>query len=154
MRNKTTATILCLFLFLTLGFSQKSNRHDEINKKRVEYLISKLDLTVVESQAFWPLYNEYQKKKSALSREIKERFGDYKKTVPNTEEGYRKAVSGMMENKTKQNELITQYNAKYLAVLSAEKVFYLYQYEDKFNKSLLRQLKEGGKRNQKNRGNP
>lgn len=154
MRKKAATTILIVFLFLSLAFSQKNNRHDEINKKRVEYLISKLDLTVEESQSFWPLYNEYQKKKSALSSAIKERFGDYKKATPHTEEEYRKAVAGMMEHKTKQNELITQYNAKYLAVLSAEKVFYLYQYEDKFNKSLLRQLKEGTKRNQKNRGNP
>lgn len=143
-----------MFLFLSLAFSQKGNRHDEIIKKRVEYLIPKLDLTIEESQAFWPLYNEYQKKKSALAGEIRERFGDYKKAAPQTEVEYRKAVAGMIENKIKQNELIIKYNTKYLEVLGAEKVYYLYQYEDNFNKFLLRQLKENTKGNSKNRGKP
>lgn len=154
MRKKAATTVLFVLLFLSLAFSQKGNRHAEIIKKRVEYLIPKLDLTVEQSQVFWPLYNEYQKKKAALSRDIRARFGDYKKETPHTEEEYQKAVAGMMENKIKQNELITQYNTKYLAVLGAKKVYYLYQYEDQFNKSLLRQLKESTKGNYKNRGNP
>ncbi|GAB5553159.1 MAG: hypothetical protein Sapg2KO_27500 [Saprospiraceae bacterium] len=154
MRKKAFTTILCFLLFLSLAFSQKGNRRNEIIKKRVEYLIPRLDLTIEESQAFWPLYNEYQKKKSELSRTIGERFGDYKKEAPRTEEEYRKALAGMMENKIKQNELLTQYNIKYLEVLTPKKVYHLYQCEEQFNKFLLRQLKESTKGKQGKWDNP
>lgn len=150
MSKKISTTLLFVFLFLSLAFAQKGSRHKEIIKKRIEYLKPKLDLTVGQSQVFWPLYNEYQEKKSALSKTIIEKFGDYKKDIPHTEEEYRKAVNGIMENKVKQNELMTQYYTQYLEVIGPEKVYYLYQYEDQFNKLLLRKLKESSRGKDKN----
>ncbi len=142
---KTIKLTILIFLLtgLTSGvLAQKPDNYKMLQQKRVEFLIIKLNLTVEESQKFWPLYNEYYEKKHELSIENRARFGDHEHLSQGTEEEYLKALNGLFDYKTKQEQLFQTYYKKYLLILSAEKVYQLYRYEEEFNKILLRQLKE------------
>jgi hypothetical protein len=142
---KTLKLIIMAVVFVCSSqpvLAQKPDNYKMLQQKRVEFLIVKLNLTVEESQKFWPLYNEYYEKKHELSIENRARFGDHEHLSQGTEEEYMKALNGLFDYKTKQEQLFQTYYRKYLLILSAEKVYQLYRYEEEFNKILLKQLKE------------
>jgi hypothetical protein len=142
---KTIKLIILIFLVIckiqTVS-AQKPDNYKMLQQKRVEYLIVKLNLTVEESQKFWPLYNEFYEKKHELSIENRARFGDHEHLSQGTEVDYMKALNGLFDYKTKQEQLFQTYYKKYLLVLSAEKVYQLYRFEEEFNKILLKQLQD------------
>jgi hypothetical protein len=146
---KLVMLVFLLFCKIQPISAQKQDNYKMLQQKRVEFLITKLNLTVEESQKFWPLYNEYYEKKHDLSIENRSRFGDHEHLSQGTEEDYLKALNGIFDYKTKQEQLFQTYYNKYLQVLSAEKVYQLYRYEEEFNKMLLRQLKDPEPRKKK-----
>jgi hypothetical protein len=149
---KTIKLVLLVFLLfckIQPISAQKQDNYKMLQQKRVEFLITKLNLTVEESQKFWPLYNEYYERKHDLSIENRARFGDHEHLSQGTEEDYLKALNGLFDYKTKQEQLFQTYYKKYLQVLSAEKVYQLYRYEEEFNKMLLRQLQDPEPRKKK-----
>jgi hypothetical protein len=121
-----------------------------LQQKRVEFLITKMNLTVEESQKFWPLFNEYYEKRHELSIKNREQYGDQELTPQSTEKDYLNAVNGMLDYKEKQALLIKTYYEKYLKILSAEKVYNLNLFEEEFNKILLKQLKDSNRDNKEN----
>ena len=142
MKRRGSFFILIIFCSsITLLHAQKGG-YDYILQKKIEFLVLNMDLTIEESQTFWPVYNEYSAKKSELSKEYKEKYEDAKKLQNATEEEYRKTIEGMMANRINQAILLREYSEKYLKVLSAEKVYKLFALEEEFNKNLMRQLRK------------
>ena len=41
-------------------------RREKFNSMKIAYFTEELELTSAEAEKFWPVYNEYEKKKSAL----------------------------------------------------------------------------------------
>jgi hypothetical protein len=146
------------FILLAAGFTtlsaQKQDNYKLLQQKRVEFLIQKMDLTVGESQKFWPLFNEYYEKRHELSVENRAKYGDQEMDPKITEKDFLNAINGILDYKEKQAQLTNTYYQQYLQILSAEKVYKLYQLEEEFNKILLKQLKDypkDDKQNQKKR---
>jgi len=151
MNNKRFFFILLLACCLIASAVAQKRSHEYIQQKRVEYLILNMDLSVMESQNFWPVYNEYYQKKNDLSESYKVKYGDFKKFEGKEEEDYLKSIEGMIKNRISQAELLNVYNEKYLEILSAKKVFHLYRLEEEFNKNLMRQLRKPPPQDQKKR---
>ena len=149
MKKLRFLLMLMFACWITTAVYAQKGGHEYIQQKRVEYLIVNMDLSVEESQNFWPVYNEYYKKKNALTESYKEKYGDFKKFEGAVEEDFRRALQGMLENRLSQAELLKEYTDVYLEVLPAEKVFRLYSLEEEFNKNLLRQLRKPPPQNQK-----
>ena len=139
IRKKLVILLLIGTVYSTT--SAQKGWYEYIQQKRVEFLIVNLELPIEESQNFWPVYNEYYKKKNELSNALKEKYGDFKKFEGTDDEEYRRVIEGMMKNRISQAELLNTYNEKYLQILPAEKVFRLYQLEEEFNKNLMRQIR-------------
>jgi len=152
MKNLKFIYLILLVCFTTAAVYSQKGGHEYIQQKRVEYLTVNMDLSVEESQKFWPVYNEFSKKKTDLSESYKEKYGDFKKFEGAGEEDFKKALEGMVENRISQAELMKQYNAKYLQVLPAEKVYQLYRLEEEFNKNLMRQLRKPPPEQKKGKG--
>ena len=134
--------VLLMIAGITTASAQRQDNYQLLQQKRVEFLISKMNLSVEESQKFWPLFNEYYEKRQELSIKNREQFGDHEHLSQGTEEDYLKALNGLFDYKIKQAQLVETYYKKYLEILSAEKVYQLYRYEEEFNKALLQQLKD------------
>ena len=67
-----------------------------------------------------------------------------------TEKDFLNAINGILDYKEKQAQLTNTYYQQYLQILSAEKVYKLYQLEEEFNKILLKQLKDYPKEDKQN----
>ncbi|NJN77117.1 MAG: hypothetical protein HC803_01320 [Saprospiraceae bacterium] len=71
--KKLTITLLLLTVGVSTMFAQRrgSGPSEKIEAFRVAFFTQKLDLTESESQAFWPIYNAYQKDLRLLRQEQK-----------------------------------------------------------------------------------
>jgi hypothetical protein len=143
---KIILKIAQIVLFLLAGNSVFAQRisYKEITEKRIEYITPRLNLTASESEKFWPIFREFYEQRELIARKSKLRNKQSDETRPQTEEEYINAINFMIDNKIDQTTLMKEYMKKYLTVLSAEKVYRLYQLDEEFNKFLLDQLKGQG----------
>lgn len=143
---KTTLRIYIVILgvmFCTTIFAQTKG-YQEITEKRIEYIAPRLNLTVTESEKFWPIFRQFHQEKQRLSQQSKLKDKHQGTKEPKSEDVYLDEINTMIDSKIDQANLMKTYNEKYLQVLPASKVYRLYQLDDEFNKFLLKQLKDSG----------
>lgn len=122
--------LIALFFVISAltGFSQQEeNTHPDgsrLEALKIAYLTKKLDLTPVEAQRFWPLYNNY----SAEMRELRM--------------SQRKAKVSELDKEEKNLELRKKYSAEFSNVLSADKVDTFFRSEKEFRNYVQKELVE------------
>ncbi len=149
-----------LFLLITLAiftlpsaFAQekKGGDHDDmfakIKAEKISYFTSKLDLSPTEAQAFWPIYNEYEKKRFDIMRQIHdfERMPD-DKFASLSESEIEHQIEKYIQTFDQQAKLLREYNTQFRKILPIKKVLLLYRTENQFRAHLIREYKRGQKR--------
>jgi hypothetical protein len=120
---------------------------EKIKTEKISFFTSKLDLTPVEAQAFWPVYNEFEKKRFELQRQIHqfERMPD--ETLTNlSETEIEKMTNNYIDSFEKEALLLKEYNKQFQKILSKKKVLMLYRTENEFRSHLIREYKKGQKK--------
>jgi len=143
------AFLLCflgtnMFIFAQDQHQNREKRRAEFEKfkeKRVEFITQKMELNTEEAKLFWPLCNELQEKKFELNRQFKKALRELNKAKKEgktpTEEDYKKIVNLSIETKVKEAQLEKEYTNKFLAVISAEKIFLYQEAEQQFARKML-----------------
>ncbi|MBK8956537.1 MAG: periplasmic heavy metal sensor [Saprospiraceae bacterium] len=160
---KQWSTLLALFVcFVCLqaqdgpppGPPGKGNERmiEKMESMRVAFLTNELDLTSEESAKFWPVYNEYSKKRMELRRDIMDRKRQQRKGNLSEEES-EKELEEQMAVQEKELNLKRNYYEKFKAILPAQKLAKLEPAEKEFNHEVLRKLKER-RDNRMGRGRP
>jgi len=76
MKKLFLLVILIVFSLANLIAQEKREMNDEMFEKikaeKISFLSAKMNLTPSEAQTFWPVYNEFGKKKFEIQREIHE----------------------------------------------------------------------------------
>ena len=114
------------------------NRRDRIEALRVSYITTELQLTTSESQAFWPVYNEFRAEEQA----IRKKYKPVKKVEEMTEAEARMHLDKTLQRESEILDLKTKYNERFLAVLPAQKLAMLTVIDRKFKERVLREMKE------------
>lgn len=142
---KTVLFAILVLLSSVRLFAQKEmdpKMIEVIRSKKVAFITEQIGLTPQESEKFWPVYNKMDIERSELydhRRDMEESSDD--KTVK-TEDFYRKLSNEIVAAHVKEGKLMEEYNAKFLAVLSAEKVVKLYRSERKFRSYLMHEMRK------------
>ncbi len=63
-----------IFLFVLSNTSIAQRDKDKIEALRMNFITKKLDLTINESEKFWPIYNEYNDKLKAIKKKIRQSY--------------------------------------------------------------------------------
>ena len=143
-------SILLLFI-LTLSFTAFAQDSDPQNMRRgreeIEsykraYLTEKLDLTPELAEKFWPLYNEFGKKRNDLRIERSKLRLDLSKSELDDNEADR-IVKTELSLRKKEIELEEEYYEKFREVLTPTKLVALLRAEMDFNREMLRRLRKG-----------
>jgi Spy/CpxP family protein refolding chaperone len=151
-------TILILLTGISLAACARQNTataspraHDAPGREKVEsmriaFITQKLDLSPDEAQKFWPVYNEFQKKRLELHKKRKEEFKDAKGSIDSLSDKQAEAmVDGEMAFRQKNLDLEKEYHSKFKSVLPIKKVAKLYRAEDMFAHRLLERISERGR---------
>lgn len=132
-------SILILILLTISGTlvqaQTREDRFKEIKAQKVAYLTEKMDLTVEESKAFWPIYNEYEQSMRQL------RGAPWPKEKDLTEKNAQKALTTNLEREEKGIELKKEFYNKITAVISYKKLYLLEVGEREFRQKLFERYK-------------
>ncbi len=118
--------------------NERRKWHEDFKIKKQEFLIKKLDLTPSQAEAFFPVYDELQKKKMEIQRKVRTQF---KKIMDNpkehTDKDYFEMASAMANAKVKEAELEAEYLKKFQPLIPAKALMNLQFAELEFNKSMM-----------------
>jgi len=136
-------------LLISFSFYAQGPKKEKVKALKVAYLTNNLSLTTAEAEKFWPIYNAYDDKQFELRHEKMKMIKD-KLDAESVDDLTDKQASTMISQIESVEDDLYQNRKKFMAslktVLSPVKILKLKKAEDDFNKTLLRQYKNKGKR--------
>jgi hypothetical protein len=144
----------CFFFFLHVGaqeharsdrrtFTQIRVAGEQVQVERIAYFTEKIGLTADEAQLFWPIYNEMDKKRTAL---FEERAAIMQKFMKDADKLNDKQINEQLNRlvsiQQQEMALPAEYDAKFRKALSARKVMILYVAEIEFRNYLLQKMRD------------
>lgn len=141
---------ICLLLALPLlpgQIPEDGPMRERLEAMKVAFITEKLALSPEQSQAFWPVYNEYQEKRETLRSEARP-----KRTLAQMNDSDIKAMlDKQLETEVKLLDLRRTYFDRLQEVITVRQVALLQQAERDFNKQIVERLLEM-RRRRNNRG--
>lgn len=148
MKTIIGSTLIILWSLVSINSLAQGPGPDEdlpvekIKALKVAFITSRLNLTVDEAQAFWPVYNEYQDKILAVNksqmdigRTLKRKFEELSDAELN------KLMDQYMALKQKETALETEYIQKFRKILPVKKVAALMKAERDFKMEIMKEYK-------------
>jgi len=146
--NKQIWIVSVLLWISFTGFSQEKKMRFEENMadmqaERVSFLSNKLQLTVDEAEKFWPIYNEYLKKRE------EQFFGRHKQMPRNfnpedaTDQELETMLNNILDQDVKLAEIKKEYFNKIRGILPVKKVLLLHRAEQDFMNHMLNKIRQG-----------
>ncbi len=136
-----------VFVLITLTiFGQNKSKVDAINATKVAFFTDKLDLTAAEAQKFWPVYNDYRRRKNKIIQDKKNLMKYCSENMANlSNEEMAEIADKYTEYFKKEADLFVKFNDKFKSVIPVEKVMKLYIADNQFKIYLLNEIKKTGK---------
>ncbi|MBK8405945.1 MAG: hypothetical protein IPL25_18320 [Saprospiraceae bacterium] len=119
-------------------FSKKERFREKLEAQRIAYITNKLDLSSDESIKFWPVYNEYAKKRLEVRRENR----DLRKGKGSDQMDSRNSVDDQLAMQEKELQLKRDYYGKFKQLLPERKLIRLEEVEKEFNMEVIKTLRE------------
>lgn len=144
IRSKVILYItISLLVFACKPKQEKSE--EKLKEEKVAFFNQKLDLTTQESEDFWPVYNEYWKRKNQIYDDKRTAMKYCSKNIDRmTNEEIIKYADMYINFQKQESELLIEFNEKFKKVLPPKKVFVLYKTDYEFKTYLLQQIKNSG----------
>ena len=109
---------------------------EKIKSHKIAFISEKLDLSEVEAQKFWPIYNGYQSEKQDLIAKQNIKFD------PNmTDAQADKLMDEVLTLRTKEIELQRRYIQKMKTAIPSRKVAMVFKYEREFQGEVISKVK-------------
>lgn len=151
MKNKIFLSILGLCIMSIIHaqdpredkMQNRERMREKIEAQRIAYITSKLDLNSDESVKFWPVYNEYTKKRMELRKSRR----DLRDQEEMNEQDSKKYVEQQIEIQEKDLALKKIYYEKFGSILSSQKLAKLEEAEKEFTQEIIKNLKERRREN-------
>jgi len=146
-------SILALFLFLSFAaFAQPEGRFEDMEAKRekieaikVGFITQELELSVEESQAFWPIYNEMSDKEFTIRKSQRETLMSLKDFENLSDKEVEKGIMKLADLNIELEELHKSYLPEFIDAIGAKKTAKLMKAEKEFGKRLMERM-SGGER--------
>ena len=128
----TLLAAILLFTGVSLAQATKGDKA-KIEAAKIALITNRLDLTPAQAQKFWPMYNEFAKRRGTLRSEMKTKA---------REMSDEQRVKLALEVKQRELDLEKNYSQKMLDVISAKQVVALRRAEGEFRDMLIRRIQQ------------
>jgi hypothetical protein len=137
MKSGIKIVILILMIFQSFqSFAQKDR--DKIEALRVSFISKKLELTNVESEKFWPVYNEYNDKIKAIRKNVRQSFRKQSETM--TESEAEELYQLDLKSKQAELEIHKQYGERIKTIIGVKRVVKLRIAEEEFKREMIKAI--------------
>ncbi|MEG1586510.1 MAG: hypothetical protein RR346_06510 [Bacteroidales bacterium] len=151
MNWKKIGTLGLFFVFFAFSFvaeaacpeSQQKpggkNRMAEFFEQKKEYLIRQVEMTKQEQSQFFPLYEQLQKEKFKLHREMRDKMKKIQAQGTDvTDQMYLDVAQSMSDFRLKEAQLDSDYYKKFTRILSPRKLYKFQVAETRFGRDMLK----------------
>ncbi len=144
--NKYRKIALLICLSVTgLFYGQNKPNKDKIKALKVAFITEHLELTSKEAEAFWPIYNQYEKERDVLrEREHNEIRGRMREMESFSEKDAEVLLKTYLALEEEEEELDREFLLKLDKVITAKKTLLLLRSEEDFKRQLIRQYRNRG----------
>ncbi|GHE68343.1 hypothetical protein GCM10011340_25150 [Roseivirga thermotolerans] len=136
---------------------RSSDDWEKLKAARIAFLSNRLQLTSETAQKFWPIFNEYEKEKDALSK----KYNEQKRNLVGangwknmTDENADKMLEVYLEQKQAELDLEKKYLTRFNEVLDKNQIWMVIRIDSDFRRSLMKRISDDKDRpNRDNGGN-
>lgn len=137
---KKILIILTLFLTFNSFAQERGSNHERIKALKIAFISEHLQLTEIEAQQFWPIYNTYEEENQKLRKQGLGRFKDVDfESI--SEDNAKTQLQNMLNNENKKHNLRQQFLKDLMKVLPAKKIILLKAAEDNFKRKMMERLR-------------
>jgi hypothetical protein len=144
-KHKAFYMMALLMLFSLPLFAQsqqpKANRQEQIEKAKIAFITKRLALNPVQTEKFWPVYNDYNDQKIEVKKAMRKLKIETKDTTVSDEQ-IRQDIKAMMEYKQRLLNIEKESMDRYLKILNPHQAVDLIKAERAFIKLLYKRMEE------------
>ena len=138
---KTVLVLMVVTFFIIAGNAQKDRNRDKIREKvcaqKVSFITEKLELSEVEAQKFWPIYNDFQDEQRNLKASL-----NLNPKRDMTDKEAEEMMYAMLDGKSKEIELQKKFIAKAKTAIPTKKIALFFKVEREFKEKLISRVKD------------
>ena len=151
MKKLILIKVISLFAFTLLltatSFGQpdkkasKKANHEKIEKMKISFITNELDLSIEDSEKFWPIYNEQTEKLRAENKFQRSTAKELQtKYARLSDEEFKTKTDAIFDSESKEAGLKKEYTGKIAAVIGYKKAAKLLSLEQRFKRELLNKI--------------
>lgn len=143
--TKKTNILLTLLLLMAFWGAKAQDRPDwdKIASLKIAFLTERLELTTTEAQNFWPIYNEYEAKKTEFhKREHRDIKGKIKNPATLSDTEAITLLNQIIKLEEEKQRAEKAYLEKVAKNISPQKTIELLRSENDFKRRLIKQFQE------------
>ena len=120
---------------------KRKEMSEKFRARKIAFITEQLSLTPGEAEKFWPVYNEMEQKREAITQNLMERFRDPGRELAEpTEEEAEKIMQQRFDEEQQLLDLKKEYHKKFTGILPSTKVLRLYEAENMFRRHLMESI--------------
>lgn len=142
-----TSQFIALLTFIALCASENLQAQTRpvqaLQQQKVRFFNERLQLTPVESKAFWPVYNDFQNRRDKVTADrtlLMNYFANNNRNMTQAEVS--DAINKYLQLQQQENDLLHDYTARFLEFLPPVKVMHIFIVENDFKRRLLETLRD------------
>ena len=112
---------------------------EKIKAAKIGLITNRLNLTEEQSKIFWIVYDEFDKKRSEIRKNIRQMTAE-SRNITTSDDKILADIKEIMNLKQKEVDLEKEYLSKFLKTINIRQVSELYKTEQLFNQMLLKKL--------------
>lgn len=136
--------LLISLLLLSVTVTAQKDRWEKIKALKVAFITEELNLSEKESQAFWPVYNEFEENTNAIRHnEMRSIRREIRNNAANlTNEKALLLIEKFENAEERMYKLRTQFSKKLQNILPAKKIVKLKLVEEDFKRKMLKEFQK------------
>jgi hypothetical protein len=106
----------------------------------MNFISKKIELSINESEKFWPIYNEYIDKIKAIKKNLRQSYR--RKSGALTEKDAEELIFLELQSKQAETDLYKIYSEKLKSIIGSKKMVKLHMAEEEFKREIINSIKE------------
>ncbi len=144
--KKTTILIIILTIAFTASLKAQDDfprAKEKIRAAKVGLITSRLNLTEDQAKTFWVVYEEFDKKRAEIRKNIREMTAE-SRNITTTDDKILADIKEVLSLKQKEVDLEKEYLSKFLKTINVRQLSELFKTEQLFNQMLVKKLNKKG----------
>lgn len=124
-----------------VSFAQPDDKREKLESLKRQFISTELNLTVAESEKFWPLYNEFETSRKSIRKAVREAERSAGKEDVK-EKDLQDALNIIQTRRKEEADLDAKFVRDMIPVIGVSKAAKLLRMEDEFRRRVMDEMRD------------